>query len=653
MYNLIKTKNNMKKTIFLVLLGLMCSVGMVWGQTTLYSWEGGDPSATETGGTASVLGSDDALNVESITIAGTYHVIQVASKKKNVATSHTEIALTTSLQEGDLVKISGFQNKDASDKTVTIYLKFLSDNTNKGEIADNANWVNLNNNPTYANAEEPEIKTFEVTEAMAGSNKIYITRNSSGTNLWISKIEIIRPKAVSSKVLTGININGAAWDIAGLSDNAATISTSYTVIPAVQFVYTINYTDETSETNQTQDVTATKSGDNYVAASTVLTTNVTLTFTNVNVYEGVTPTGTLDLSNAASTTFATTWYTDNNMIKNSYYDAPNGIVTFSAYALYQGRASQTWVDIDGSGSTDDTWSATGSFKGNSYYFSESSKAATARAATRIYYYRVTNCTGASALMKGKAIMEAYEVSAGVVTPSPVKNSSIDAAGTLSLSGLDKDKEYIIKVRGNNGNSNVVFDEVAFSFPAVTSVSKTISAAGWATYCSPYALDFSSTITNLEAAYIVTGASGDVVSLVEVTGTVPAGTGLLLKGNGDCVIPVVASSSTDVSANKLIGKTAEYTLPAGEGYVLLKENGVIGFYINENDAFTVGANTAYLPANFAETNAPSAFRLVDEENNATNIENVEANEKAVKFIENGRILILRDGITYDALGRVVR
>ena len=140
---------------------------------------------------------------------------------------------------------------------------------------------------------------------------------------------------------------------------------------------------------------------------------------------------------------------------------------------------------------------------------------------------------------------------------------------------------------------------------------------------------------------------------EVTGTVPAGTGLLLKGKGDCTIPVVASSATNVSDNKLVGKTAEYTLPAGQGYVLLNGANGVGFYINPNHEFTVGANTAYLPLGFNSTGAPSAFRLVDEENNATNIENVEANETAVKFFENGQIYILRDGITYDALGRKVR
>ena len=188
---------------------------------------------------------------------------------------------------------------------------------------------------------------------------------------------------------------------------------------------------------------------------------------------------------------------------------------------------------------------------------------------------------------------------------------------------------------------------------LVSVSKTISDAGWATFCSPYALDFSSAIANLEAAYLVTGATGDVVDLDEVKGTVPAGTGRLLKGEGECVIPVVASSATNVSDNKLVGKTAEYTLPAGQGYVLLNGANGVGFYINPDAAFTVGANTAYLPLGFNSTGAPSAFRLVDEENNATNIENVEANETAVKFFENGQIYILRDGITYDAIGRKVR
>jgi hypothetical protein len=171
----------------------------------IYSWVGGSESATQTGGTVSVLGSDDEVNVASSTINGTYYVIKVASKKASVATSHTQIALNSTLQEGDQIRISGFQNKNASDKVVTTYLKFLDGTTDKGDISDSNNWGNMYNDAQYATINEPETKTFNVTSALAGSNTIYITRNSSGTNLWISKIEIVRPasKAATPTVTLG------------------------------------------------------------------------------------------------------------------------------------------------------------------------------------------------------------------------------------------------------------------------------------------------------------------------------------------------------------------------------------------------------------------------------------------------------------------
>ena len=90
-------------------------------------------------------------------------------------------------------------------------------------------------------------------------------------------------------------------------------------------------------------------------------------------------------------------------------------------------------------------------------------------------------------------------------------------------------------------------------------------------------------------------------------TVPANTGLLLKGNGDCTIPVVASGTADVAANKLVGVTSNTEIAANAGYVLMADPS-LGFYQNSN-AFTVGANTAYLPANFdGFGSAPSFFLL---------------------------------------------
>jgi len=145
------------------------------------------------------------------------------------------------------------------------------------------------------------------------------------------------------------------------------------------------------------------------------------------------------------------------------------------------------------------------------------------------------------------------------------------------------------------NSNILIDYLTLT---PTAVSKTITTAGWATYCSPYALDLSSA-TGLTDAYIVTGGKNGVLAKMSVKGrTVPANTGLLLKGTeGSAVnvtIPVVASSETDVTANILDGVTANTEITAGSGWVLMNDatNG-LGFYRNTN-AFTVGANTAYIP-----------------------------------------------------------
>ena len=124
----------------------------------------------------------------------------------------------------------------------------------------------------------------------------------------------------------------------------------------------------------------------------------------------------------------------------------------------------------------------------------------------------------------------------------------------------------------------------------TTVAKTISAAGYATYCSPFALDFS----NVEGlkAYIAV-ADGAAVTFTQVQ-SVPANTGVLLKGAaGDYNINVAASSNTDVTSNALVGVLENTQVDAGI-FVLMNGGQGVGFY-QTTKTFTVGANTAYLPA----------------------------------------------------------
>ena len=111
------------------------------------------------------------------------------------------------------------------------------------------------------------------------------------------------------------------------------------------------------------------------------------------------------------------------------------------------------------------------------------------------------------------------------------------------------------------------------------VETTISAYGWSTFSSDYALDFSKATEGL-TAYMITGHDGNTVTKSEVTGTVPAGTGLLLKGTASTAynIPIVGSSSTDVSSNLLV---------AGTGASIAKEDGKTKYVLGVNDNNTGG------------------------------------------------------------------
>ena len=186
------------------------------------------------------------------------------------------------------------------------------------------------------------------------------------------------------------------------------------------------------------------------------------------------------------------------------------------------------------------------------------------------------------------------------------------AFTATCSGLTEDEIVVFGDYQNNkyapatstANTTSVSKDGSLKYyslyvqPTLTQ-SITVSSAEWKTLCSPYSLDFTS-VTGL-TAYIATGATGTLVNLTPVK-KVPAGTGILLKGTANTYyVPVIAESAAtdDVSANKLVGVVANKTKDAESIYVLMNDATYgVGFYQNEN-AFTVGANTAYLPANFYE------------------------------------------------------
>lgn len=198
---------------------------------------------------------------------------------------------------------------------------------------------------------------------------------------------------------------------------------------------------------------------------------------------------------------------------------------------------------------------------------------------------------------------------------------------FTVTGNEESIKIGIGGTGNNNDTDNTWGTWGYRVKDFTltrlAVTATVSSANYATYCSPYALNFDG-ITGLTAyrAY----KSGDVVKFDAVT-EVPAREGLLLRGTGTYNVPIIESASA--IGNVFVGALKETTIPyAVESdaiYVLKNGTSGVGFY-KTTKAFTVRANSAYLPASIAagvssarefigfddETNGISNVRLTDGE-----------------------------------------
>ena len=167
-----------------------------------------------------------------------------------------------------------------------------------------------------------------------------------------------------------------------------------------------------------------------------------------------------------------------------------------------------------------------------------------------------------------------------------------------------------------------------------SLPASLNASGYATFASTYALDFSD--DSEYSAWQITGVSGSAITFSQITGTVAAGTGVLLKGTASSSINIpVAASGTDISGtNKLEGITSATAVAADTYY------GLSGNVFKKVSEGTVPAGKALLPAGAIPASARE-LTFVFEGDETT----------GVKTIDNGQWTI-DNGAVYDLQGRKV-
>lgn len=196
-------------------------------------------------------------------------------------------------------------------------------------------------------------------------------------------------------------------------------------------------------------------------------------------------------------------------------------------------------------------------------------------------------------------------------------------------------------------------KLSVSFPE--SFTRAAANDNYQSLCVP----FDATISNAKA-YKIASVGTDYVSLEEKTNLV-AGNSYIIKPEsvGDIVISKVSEGyEVDAPVDDAIhfgALSGEITVnpnfnPEYPDIYILKDNKLCRL---ESEAHaTVTAGHAFFKLTLPTGGAP-ALRIVVAENDATGVENIEANETAVKFIENGKLFIRKNGVVYDATGAVVK
>ena len=184
--------------------------------------------------------------------------------------------------------------------------------------------------------------------------------------------------------------------------------------------------------------------------------------------------------------------------------------------------------------------------------------------------------------------------------------------------------YEVLIKGNAQEYFSVNGIKSTSEVSAVSIPVTITDAKYATFCSPYKLDYSGTGVKVYMAK----STGSSVKLTEIEdGIVPANAGVVLycETAGTYAIPVTTEDVNNYDAldNELIGIN-ERTLVkyGGEGskknFILSKEGEVVGFYKATADGAYLAAHRAYLST--ADVTASRSFLGFDDE--TTGIESID-------------------------------
>lgn len=446
------------------------------------------------------------------------------------------------------------------------------------------------------------------------------------------------------------------------------------------------------------------------------TTTITLTQAEGSAYEGGSVTFTVNVLPAACLNLgdkdaAIAQLKNGWLFDSPYFDTENKQVIIGVYAAYQtaNGGFQPWIGTAkstdklsaeeladpanykvGGTSTKVSWSASAPFIGSTGYYTDDASRSNIRSANSnssrpwsVYKFRVKGITAAQAYVQGKnggnnaerrVTISAFEITDGALAAEAAKSagSAGNADEVISVSELDSNKEYLIVLGNTEYASNLNVYEIAFTASAsgieIPSNRITTSAAGWASYTPMYKVSGTiykpsadKSIANM-TVYAVSAVDGSEATMSEVTVGMAPNNGYFLKGDANTTYRTTATTGSPAApATNLIKAQTETGTVKSEGdytrYALLTydaEN--YGLYKLNSTGVTIPAGKAYLEVPVVAARAFDFlnFNFDGETTGINKVVPAEAVKDGVqKFYENGKLVIMRNGVKYNVAGAQVK
>ena len=215
------------------------------------------------------------------------------------------------------------------------------------------------------------------------------------------------------------------------------------------------------------------------------------------------------------------------------------------------------------------------------------------------------------------------------------------------------------IANNNNNDMYTANSANFTIAEASQAEVAIEIASDVKYATRI-FPFTPVLPSGVVAKSCTASEGNELTLVDVASPVANVPYILYAENGytgDALTGWGTGAQTSYTTGWLTGVYEDTAAPV-DSYVLQKnkENGKVAFYlVAEGEQPTVGANRCYLTT--GSGSGPAARAAFFFRGDITGVENVEAATEATlkdgKYLENGKIVIVKNGVKYNAAGAQVK